>query len=309
MIDHLQHKKTVIIIVGPTAVGKTALAIQLAQYFKTQIISADSRQCFKELTIGTAKPSRQELEQSTHYFINSHSISDDVNVGIYEQYALNACCKVFMQNDIAIMVGGTGLYIKAFCEGIDNMPTIPFGIRENIIIQYNQYGLSWLQETLKTKDPLFWQTAEQRNPQRLMRALEVFEATGNSINFYRSKTAVERPFNILKIGLELPREQLIHNINQRVDGMIEMGLLNEVISLQNHQHLNALQTVGYKELFSYLQKDCSLVTAINQIKINTRQYAKRQMTWLKKDAAITWFKSNDSILKDIKNWLVEMELV
>ena len=309
MIDHLQHKKTVIIIAGPTAVGKTALAIQLAQYFKTQIISADSRQCFKELTIGTAKPSLDELQQARHYFINSHSISEDVNVGIYEHYALDACCQVFIQSDIAIMVGGTGLYIKAFCEGIDNMPTIPSGIRENIITQYNQYGLSWLQETLKTKDPLFWQTAEQRNPQRLMRALEVFETTGNSINFYRSKTAVERPFNILKIGLELPREQLIHNINQRVDGMIEMGLLNEVIGLQNHQHLNALQTVGYKELFAYLQGDCSRVTAINQIKINTRQYAKRQMTWLKKDAAITWFKSNDLILKDIKNWLVEMELV
>jgi tRNA dimethylallyltransferase len=303
MSEHFQYKKTVIIIAGPTAVGKTALALQLAQYFKTQIISADSRQCFKELTIGTAKPSQEELAQATHYFINSHSVIDSINVGIYEQYALNACTQIFKQNNIAIMVGGTGLYIKAFCEGIDNMPTVASEIRENIINQYNQFGLSWLQETIKTKDPLFWQTAEQQNPQRLMRALEIFETTGKSINFYKSKTAIERPFNIIKIGLELPRQQLIQNINERVDGMMNMGLLNEVIGLKNQQHLNALQTVGYKELFTYLNGDCNLPQAINQIKINTRQYAKRQMTWFKKESNITWIISDNTALEAIKKAL------
>ncbi len=303
MLQSLPHTKTILIIAGPTAVGKTALAIQLAQYFGTQIISADSRQCFKELSIGTAKPSVEELDLVHHHFINSHSITDDVNAGMYEQYALQAVDAIFKNHDIAVMVGGTGLYIKAFCDGIDVMPTIPISIRENIINQYNQFGLGWLQETLKTKDILFWETAEQQNPQRLMRALEVFEATGKSINFYRSKTPIERPFNIVKIGLELPREQLIENINGRVDTMMLEGLLGEVESLKNQQQLNALQTVGYKELFAYLHGDCDLKTAINQIKINTRQYAKRQMTWFKKDAAFNWFTNSPHIFEAIKNWL------
>ena len=308
MTASLPHSKTVIIIVGPTAVGKTALSLQLAQYFKTQIISADSRQCFKELSIGTAKPSQEELAQTKHYFINSHSVTEDVNAGVYEQYALAACDQIFATNDVAIMVGGTGLYIKAFCEGIDIMPAISMEIRTNIITQYQTYGLSWLQEEVQIKDPLFWETAEQQNPQRLMRALEIFETTGQSINHYKSKIAVERPFNIIKIGLELPREQLIHNINQRIDGMMDEGLLQEVTSLQNHQLLNALQTVGYKELFAYLFGDYDLKTAITQIKINTRQYAKRQMTWFKKDTDIHWFKNSNTVFKSIATLLLEKGL-
>lgn len=308
MTTNLPHSKTVIIIVGPTAVGKTALSLQLAQHFKTAIISADSRQCFKEMSIGTAKPSQEELAQATHYFVNSHSVHDEVNAGVYEQYALNTCDEIFAQNNVAIMVGGTGLYVKAFCEGIDIMPTIPTEIRANIINQYQANGLSWLQDELQTKDPNFWETAEQQNPQRLMRALEVFETTGQSINNYRSKTAVERPFNIVKIGLELSREQLVHNINQRVHGMIDAGLLDEVKSLQPVQHLNALQTVGYKELFTYLKGDCDLATAINQIKINTRQYAKRQMTWFKKDADIYWLTNNKNVGVEVQTLLAEMGL-
>ena len=301
MLQPLPHIKTIIIITGSTAVGKTALAIQLAQYFGTNIISADSRQCFKELTIGTAKPSVKELDLVHHYFINSHSITNDVNAGMYEQYALQAVDAIFKNHDTAVMVGGTGLYVKAFCEGIDMMPTIPISIRENIIYQYNQLGLGWLKDELKTKDILFWETAEQQNPQRLMRALEVFDTTGKSINFYKSKTPVERPFNIVKIGLELPREQLIENINGRVDNMMLEGLLSEVISLKNQQQLNALQTVGYKELFNFLDVNCTLPQAINQIKINTRQYAKRQMTWFKKDAKINWIANNAAAFNAIKN--------
>ncbi len=294
-----QKQNTVIIIAGPTAVGKTALAIQLAQHFNTQIISADSRQCFKEMSIGTAKPSAEELNAVHHYFINSHSVTEEVNAGLYEQYALQAADEIFKHNTTAIMVGGTGLYVKAFCEGIDEMPVIPSTIRENIIAQYNQQGLSWLQTELQTKDPIFWNEAEQQNPQRLMRALEVMETTGKSITCYRTKNTVERPFNIIKIGLELPREQLVNNINKRVDMMVEDGLVNEVSLLQSCSHLNALQTVGYKEIFDYFDGNSSLPQAIEQIKINTRQYAKRQMTWFKKDKDIHWFNNYPAILQEV----------
>jgi tRNA dimethylallyltransferase len=297
------HPKTVIIIAGPTAVGKTSLAIQLAQHFGTQIISADSRQCFTEMSIGTAKPSREDLNLVHHYFINSHSIHDEVNAVTFEQYALQTANTIFATNNIAIMVGGTGLYIKAFCEGMDPIPAIPNDIRQNIIQQYQQQGLQWLQNEVAIRDPLFWEIAEQQNPQRLMRALEVVEATGNSINIYRNKTKVERPFNVIKIGLELSKEQLHHNINTRVDAMIEMGLLNEVKSLLNYQHLNALQTVGYKELFEDLKGLSTLPKAIEQIKINTRHYAKRQMTWFKKDEQIQWFQANKTAFQQVLSTL------
>jgi tRNA dimethylallyltransferase len=295
----LPHQNTVIIIAGPTAVGKTFLAIQLAQHFNTKIISADSRQCFKELNIGVAKPTQEQLQLVPHYFIDSHSIGEEVNAGIFEQYALQATNAIFQDHKIAILVGGTGLYIKAFAEGIDSMPTIQTYIREDISTQYEQKGLAWLQQEIQIKDPSFWETAEQQNPQRLMRALEIVLATGNSINNYRTKQTVERPFNIFKIGIELPREKLIYNINQRVDAMINEGLVKEVEGLLPYQHLNALQTVGYKELFAYLNEDCTLPQAIEQIKINTRQYAKRQMTWFKKDKAFNWFTNDSRLLENI----------
>ena len=295
----LPHKNTVIVIAGPTAVGKTSLAIQLAQHFSTKIISADSRQCFKELNIGVAKPTKEQLQLVPHYFIDSHAIEEEVNAGVFEQYALQAVDSIFQEHQIAIMVGGTGLYIKAFAEGIDAMPTIPTYIREDISTQYELKGLAWLQQEIKQKDPAFWETAEQQNPQRLMRALEVMLATGQSINFYRTKQPVERPFNIIKIAIELPREKLIGNINQRVDAMLDEGLVKEVEGLLPFQQLNALQTVGYKELFAYFNKECTLSQAIEKIKINTRQYAKRQMTWFKKDAAFTWFTNNNQLLENV----------
>lgn len=293
----LPHTNTVIIIAGPTAVGKTALGIQLAQHFNTKIISADSRQCFKELSIGVAKPSLEQLQSVTHYFINSHSVNEEVNAGIFEQYALGIAEELFKQNKIVVMVGGTGLYIKAFAEGIDSMPAIPLQIRESIINQYEQKGLAWLQDEVKEKDPLFWEVAEQQNPQRLMRALEVVITTGQSITNYRTQQTVTRPFNIIKIGIELPREKLIDNINQRVDIMMKDGLLAEVASLLPFQHLNALQTVGYKELFAYFNKETSLPEAIERIKINTRQYAKRQMTWFKKDKDFNWVRNDEQLLE------------
>ena len=295
----LQHKNTVIIIAGATAVGKTSLGTRLANHFNARIISADSRQCFKELNIGVAKPSKAQLNACPHYFINSHSISDEVNAGIFEKYALATANELFKQNNIVVMVGGTGLYIKAFAEGIDAMPSIPPAIRQNITDNYNQYGLKWLQNEIKEKDTIFWEVAEQHNPQRLMRALEVLMATGQTINQFRTQQAVERPFNIIKIGIELPREQLVANINQRVDEMMLEGLLEEVKGLLPYQNLNALQTVGYKELFAYLNNQCFLDEAINRIKINTRQYAKRQMTWFKKDKDYHWVTNNDQLLDNI----------
>lgn len=284
------NAKTVVIVCGPTAVGKTSLAIQLAQYFNTKIISADSRQCFKELNIGVAKPSADELRQVHHYFINSHSIHEEVNAASFEQYALQAIQAIFKQNDIAIMVGGTGLYIKAFCEGLDIIPNIPDEIRNSINQQHNTKGLVWLQNEIQTKDPLFWQTAEQQNPQRLMRALEVIEATGKSINSFRTGEKLQRPFNIIKIGLELHREDLYNRINQRVDKMLQDGLLEEVKDLIPCKELNALQTVGYKEFFDYFNSIFSLEQAVEELKKHTRHYAKRQMTWFKKDEQIQWFQ-------------------
>ena len=295
----LPHKNTVIIIAGPTAIGKTSLAIQLAQHFGTKIISADSRQCFKELNIGVAKPTKEQLQTVSHYFIDSHSINEEVNAGIFEEYALQTVDSIFQENKIAIMVGGTGLYIKAFAEGIDAIPSIPTIVREDILTQYEQKGLTWLQQEIKEKDPAFWEIAEQQNPQRLMRALEVVLATGQSINNYRTKQSVERPFNIIKIAIELPREKLIDNINKRVDAMIDEGLFKEVEELLPCKYLNALQTVGYKELFAYYNEDCTLLQAIERIKINTRQYAKRQMTWFKKDKDFNWFTNNDLLLENI----------
>ena len=280
--------KTCIIIAGPTAVGKTSLAIQIAQHFNTGIISADSRQCFKELNIGVAKPSAEELKLVKHYFINSHAIQDEVNASIFEQYALQSVTEIFKQQDIAVMVGGTGLYVKTFCNGIDEVPVIDPVVKEKIIADFEWEGLVWLQHEVEKKDPLYFAKGETKNPQRLMRALEVKLSTGRSIIEFQTQQKKKRDFNILKIGLELPKEQLHKNINSRVDAMIKQGLLAEVKTLLPFKKLNALQTVGYRELFGHLAGDLPLEDAIEIIKINTRQYAKRQMTWFKKDDEIKW---------------------
>lgn len=284
----VSNNKTVIIVAGPTAAGKTAVAIQLALHFKTQIISADSRQCFKELNIGVARPSAEELQQVKHHFIDSHSIQEEVTAAAFEEYALQKVKELFQQHDVVVMVGGTGLYIKAFCEGLDAIPAIDPAIRQQVINGYEEKGLSWLQEQLRQKDPLFYEKGEMQNPQRMMRALEVAEATGQSIFSFRSKEKVKRDFNILKVGLDIPKEQLHQHIHIRVDTMIAAGLVEEVRSLMPYRQLNALQTVGYAEIFGYLDGKISLEKAIEQVKTNTRQYAKRQLTWFRKDTAIQW---------------------
>jgi len=280
--------KTVIILVGPTAVGKTAVAIQLAKHFNTAIISADSRQCFKELNIGVARPSFEELQEVPHHFIASHSIHEQITAAAFEQYALQKINHLFIHHDVVIMVGGTGLYIKAFCEGLDAIPPIDRGIREKIMKGYESGGLEWLQQQVKDRDPAFYGAGEIHNPQRLMRALEVVEGTGQSVLSFRKGEKAKRDFEIIKIGLELPKAELHRNIHTRVDQMMEAGLVNEVRSLLPSRNLNALQTVGYSELFDYLNGKIRIETAVEKIKTNTRQYAKRQMTWFKKDKEINW---------------------
>jgi tRNA dimethylallyltransferase len=283
------QNKSVIIVAGPTAVGKTSVAIELAKHFRTEIISADSRQCFKELNIGVARPSEKELQTIKHYFIASHSIHDNINAGSFEQYALEKVNELFRIHSVVIMAGGTGLYIKAFCEGMDMIPDVPDDIRETIISKYKLEGLDWLQKEVRQKDELFYNSGEIQNPQRLMRALEVIEATGKSILEFRKGKKEKRDFNIIRIGLELPKEELHRNINARVDKMNEAGLVEEVKQLLPYKNMNALQTVGYSEIFDYLDGKVSLNEANELIKKNTRQYAKRQITWFKKDKEISWF--------------------
>jgi tRNA dimethylallyltransferase len=301
-----EKNKTVFIIVGPTAAGKTSIAIKLAGHFKTEIISADSRQCFKELDIGVARPSEEELKTVRHHFIGSYSVYDNVNTGTFEEYALQKVNELFQEHDLVIMTGGTGLYIKAFCEGLDEIPGVTEEIRTKIIFSYEKYGLSWLQKEIQQKDPAFYQSGEIQNPQRLMRALEITETTGKSILDFRKGKKKQRNFNIVKTGLELPKEELHRNIDARVDGMIEAGLVEEVRSLLPFRNLNALQTVGYSEIFDYLDGKVSLEEAIALIKKHTRQYAKRQMTWFKKDKEIKWFNSRG--LQEIKKYLDEILL-
>lgn len=289
--SHLQ--KTVIIICGPTASGKTGIAIQLAKKFNTEIISADSRQCFNELKIGVARPSDEELKEVKHHFIASHSINENVTAALFEQYALDIANKIFQKNDVMIMAGGTGLYIKAFCEGLDEIPAADPAIREKIMVEYEEHGLLWLQDELKKSDPEFFVVGEIQNPQRMMRALEVKQSTGKSILSFRNKTKIKRDFNIVKIGMNLERDVLHQNISERVDMMIKDGLVDEVKSLEGFRYLNALQTVGYSEIFDFLDEKISLIEAINKIKKNTRQYAKRQLTWFRKDKEINWIKPAD----------------
>jgi len=282
-------QNTCIIILGPTAVGKTSLAIELAKQVGTQIISADSRQCFREMSIGVAKPSAEQLASVKHYFIDSHSIHDNVNAAVFESYALNAVNEIFEKHDKAIMVGGTGLYIKAFCEGLDEMPEVSAELREEVVTNYKLKGISWLKDEIEKKDPVYAASGEMQNPQRMMRALEVKLSTGKSIREFQQRKKVERDFNIIKIGLELPVPLLKRNIDHRVDEMMNAGLLAEVKQLNQFRSLNALQTVGYRELFEYLDGKIELNEAVNLIKSNTRQYAKRQMTWFRKDKEVKWF--------------------
>lgn len=287
------REPNITIIVGPTAVGKTAAAIRLAQKEQTSIISADSRQCFRELNIGVAKPLPSELNAVHHYFINSHSIREEVNAAVFEQLALKWTAEILRIKPRAVMVGGTGLYIKAFTDGLDDIPYVDPAIRQRLQQQYELNGIGWLQQEVHLHDPAFYKEGERQNPQRLLRALEVQLSTGRSILSFRSGRSRQRNFRITKIGLDLPKEELHRRINDRVDQMIAAGLVDEVKGLLPFRSHNALQTVGYKEIFEYLDGQCSLDEAIANIKTNTRRYAKRQLTWFRKDPAVQWMHPDD----------------
>ena len=281
--------KHLVVIVGPTAVGKTAVSIRIAHHLKTEIISADSRQFFRQMSIGTAKPTKQELNSVPHYFIDSLEITEDYNAFRFESDVLKLLDELYKEKDVVIMTGGSGLYVQAVCEGIDLMPDIPAEIRNKWKNLYDQHGIVYLQEKLEEIDPDYFHEVDQSNPKRLIRALEIYDIEKKPFSSYRKNTTRERPFNIIKIGLERDRVELYKRINLRMDEMIAEGLFEEARQLYPYRSKNALNTVGYKEIFNYFDADYDREEAVRLLKRNSRRYAKRQMTWFKKDPDITWF--------------------
>jgi tRNA dimethylallyltransferase len=297
-------KNTLITIVGPTAIGKTALSIQLANYFKSDIISCDSRQFFKEMSIGTAVPSVDELNAAKHHFIQNISIFDAYNVGEFERDALAKLEELFLENPIQIMVGGSGLYVDAVLNGLDYFPEVDPKIRENLTKELQEKGIESLQEKLHKLDVETYNTIALDNPHRIMRALEICIGSGKTYSEFKNKPKEPRNFNAMKIGLTADREIIYNRINQRVDLMIENGLVEEAQNLHQHKNLNALQTVGYRELFSFFDNEFTKEFAIAEIKKNTRRFAKRQITWFKRDEKTLWFdyKSDaETIISEIEN--------
>ncbi|HUQ97234.1 MAG TPA: tRNA (adenosine(37)-N6)-dimethylallyltransferase MiaA [Chitinophagaceae bacterium] len=292
----MQKQKTAIIIAGPTAVGKTKVAIDVAKQLGTEIISADSRQCYQELNIGVARPSKTELQEVPHHFIASHSILEKITAAVFEQWAIEKIHGLFKKFDTVVLTGGTGLYLQAFCEGFDAVPAVPENVRQELTESYKNKGLAWLQQQVQQQDPLFYAKGEIQNPQRLLRALEVITATGTSIETFKRGEKKTRAFKIVKTALYLPKETLHQNISHRVAVMMQSGLIDEVRGLLLFKQFNALQTVGYKEMFAYLDGHLNLDEAIEAIKRNTRHYAKRQLTWFKKDPAYHWFLPDASQL-------------
>lgn len=289
---------TAIVIAGPTCSGKTAVATEIARKLGTAIVSADSRQCYEGMSIGTAQPTAEELAMAKHYFVNCFPITTALTVADYEQLALGYLQEIFAQHNTAIVCGGTGLYIKALTDGIDAMPPTDPTIEAEVNNNYQQHGLSWLQEQVLQADPEFYITGEIHNPARLVRALIFKLSTGQSITEYRTGVRKERPFRIIKVGLELPRAELYARINHRVDVMMQQGLEAEVAALLPYRQLKNLQTVGYAELIDYMVGKCPLAQATDKIKQHTRNYAKRQLTWFKRDPDYTWFRADDADVAD-----------
>ena len=293
--------KKLFVILGPTASGKTSLSIRLASTLKTEIISCDSRQFYKELKIGSAPPSAEELKKTKHHFIQHLSVKDNYNIGKYEEDALNKISSLFKKYNNLILIGGSGLYIDAICKGLDDIPQTPQKIRDRINNEFLEKGISWLQKKVKEIDIDFYQKSDANNPQRLKRCLEVYQNTGKKISSFYKKEKIKRDFKIIKIGISTERETLYNRINQRVDQMIKSGLIDEAKKLFQFQKFNALNTVGYKELFNFFENKLDKEATIEEIKKNTRRLSKRQMTWFKRDNQINWFKidQEDKIIKFI----------
>ncbi|MGM0945639.1 MAG: tRNA (adenosine(37)-N6)-dimethylallyltransferase MiaA [Bacteroidota bacterium] len=278
-----------ILVVGPTAVGKTDLCINLAKKFDTEILSSDSRQFYREMEIGTAKPTQKELMQVPHHFVNSLSIHEDYDVKMFEKDAIILLEQLFKEKKSVIMTGGSGLFADAVTKGLDDMPEVHKEVRQSVIFDYQEKGLSYLQREVEKLDPEYYEVVDQKNPQRLMRALEVCLGTGKPFSSFRKRKETIRPFQILKIGLDRDREEIYDRIDRRMDQMLESGLIEEAEQLFSFRHLNALQTVGYQELFGYLEGKYDKEEAIRLLKRNSRRYAKRQLTWFRKDSEIRWF--------------------
>lgn len=296
----MDRTKTLIMIMGPTAVGKTALAIEVAKHFETEIISSDSRQFYKELNIGVARPSVEELSQVRHHLIANLSVKEYYNVSMYEQDALKCLDSLFATNDVAVCVGGSGLYIDALAMGIADIPDPDPEIRLRLREDFEKGGIEELRFQLKHTDPDYYYEVDLANPIRILRALEVCYTTGKAFSEIRKQGIKQRPFDIIKIGMAMDREILNQRINKRVDIMVDMGLIDEVESVAKYKDLTALNTVGYKEIFSYINGNTGLEQAIENIKTNTRRYAKRQMTWFRRYDDINWIHTNQN-----KNTLAE----
>jgi tRNA dimethylallyltransferase len=297
-----KHAHALVVIAGPTAVGKTALAIALAKKFQTEIISADSRQFFRELNIGTAKPTEKELLEVKHHFVNSLSIKQTYDAAQFGRDALAKIHELFKKHTVVIMCGGSGLYIRAVTEGFDDIPEVPDEVRESLKDEFSKNGISWLQNKMRELDPELLETIDQQNPQRLMRALEVRIGTGASISTFRKNEKIRHDFQIVKIGLELPREKLYERIDRRMEMMIASGLFEEAKSVYPYKNHNALQTVGYQEIFDFIDGQYDREEAIRLLKRNSRRYAKRQLTWFKRDEGISWFDAEnvDPIIQYVK---------
>lgn len=295
--------KTLIVIAGPTASGKTAFSIQLARALNTVILSADSRQFYKEMSIGTAAPTPEELLQVKHYFVHNISIEDKYDVADYEREALALLDELFKTHETVVMTGGSGLFIDAVCNGIDEMPDVQPETRNKVDKLLRDGGINALSNEVQRLDPEYFDIVDRQNPRRLQRALEICYQTGKTFTSFRQGNTVERDFDIVKYALLWDRQALIERIDKRVDLMMEHGLLEEAKALYSKRHLNALNTVGYKELFDYFEGQCTLDEAIEQIKIHTRQYAKRQMTWLRRDTHYKWITPEeiDEVLTDVRS--------
>ena len=291
--------KNLVVILGPTGVGKTELCLQIAQRYNSPIINADSRQIFAELPIGTAAPTEQQRRCVEHYFVDSHHIEDYYSAAMYEQDVIRLLEKLFKTHHVVVMSGGSMMYIDAVCQGIDDIPTIDESTRSLFKEKLNREGLPSLSEQLKELDPEYWKIVDKQNPRRVIHALEICHMTGKTYTSFRKNTKKERPFNIIKIGLNRPREELYNRINERVLLMMEQGLEDEARSVYPRRELNALNTVGYKELFAYMDGEISREEAIRQIQSNTRRYMRKQLTWFKKDETTQWFSPNN--LEDIIN--------
>lgn len=288
-----------VVIVGPTGVGKTELSLQLAERLHAPIVSCDSRQIYREIPIGTAAATEEDMRRVPHYFVGCKSVGETYNAGQYERDALALLDELFREHDYVVMVGGSMMYVDAVCKGLDDIPAVPDAIREEIVSHYREAGMEWLQQEVKRLDPKYWEEVDRANPQRLIHCLEVTRHSGVPYSSFRRNASQPRPFEVVKIGLDRPRKELYERINKRVEKMMELGLLDEVKRMLPYRSYNSLNTVGYKELFQYLDGACTLEDAVATIQKNTRHYAKRQLTWFRADGTTHWFNAEEATVDDL----------